>query len=100
LLSRRKTCKRESLIGYLELHKIRVFYCFPLVKKTTVDPNPPRPTNETETTSFKVIINSEDDLIFFNPDIWPEETIVSRWLFHERPPTKPSSDTQPSITQQ
>ena len=73
-------------MDHLEYHKINILGCFPLFKKTNDNPNPPRPTDDSESTSFKIIIDSTDEAKFFNPDIWPEETIFTSWIFTERPP--------------
>jgi len=93
-----KKCKKQNLLDYLEPFNIKIIGCYPLIKKSVDNPNIPRPSDDFETTSFKVIILSEDDSKFFDPEIWPKEALVTRWDFTDKPHIR-QNETSQKVTQ-
>ena len=71
---------------------IDIIYCYPLFKKTA--DILVRPTDDSST-SFKLIINSNDNNKFYNPDIWPDNTLVTPWVFHDKPSSQHQNVHQP-----
>ncbi|ESN98664.1 hypothetical protein HELRODRAFT_162114 [Helobdella robusta] len=80
-----KKCSKQRIIDFLLKHNVNTLGCFPLFKKSADVLNPPKPTEDSESTSFKIIINVDVEEKFCDPEIWPEGTLISRWVFSDRP---------------
>ncbi|ESO09090.1 hypothetical protein HELRODRAFT_169030 [Helobdella robusta] len=71
-----------SIKGKLSVNSSLIKGCFPLYRKSVGMPNQPRPDENSESTSFKVLIDAKDEEKLYSSDIWPEDCLVTRWVFY------------------